>query len=262
MTTDFSPCADWPVRWNCDVSTESPTATGKAVTAASYILWALTGRQFGTCTVTLRPCRRECYDSSWWNNFGMPWTTAWDYVGSTWPWFPAGCGGCRGSCSCTEISEVVLPNPVQSITTVKLDGAVAPTGSYRLDNNRLLVRTDGQRWPRCNDLTKDDTQVGTWSVTASYGQPVPAMGEIAMGALACELLKAMRGEDCTLPAGVTNLTRQGVSIEIPDIGSIFEHGRTGLFTVDMFIIAANPNKIMQRARVYSPDRIPHRRAGS
>lgn len=262
--SDFGPCADWPCRWICvdDVSTESPTATGAAVTAATYVLWSLSGRQFGTCTTTLRPCRQECYDQSQWGNYGLPWTTSWDYAGSTYPWFSLGCGSCRGTCSCTQVSEVLLPSPVQSITTVKLDGVAAPTGSYRLDNNRLLVRTDGQSWPRCNDLTKDDTQVGTWSVTAVYGQPVPKMAEVAMGELACEILKAMRGEECRLPPGVTNLTRQGVSIEVPDIGSIFEHGRTGLYLVDMFLISANPKKIMQRGRIYSPDRMIHRRAGT
>jgi hypothetical protein len=259
MTTDSGPCADWPVRWICDVSTESPTATGTALTAATYVLWALSGRQFGTCTVTLRPCRRECYDASWWNGYGVPWTTSWDYAGSSYPWFSLGCGGCRGTCSCTEVSEVILPSPVQSITTVKLDGVAAPTGTYRLDNNRLLVRTDGQRWPSCNNLTKDDTQVGTWSITAVYGKPVPTMGQVAVGELACEILKAMAGEECRLPPGVTQLTRQGVSISVPDIGALFQDGRTGLYLVDMFLISANPNRLQQRGRIYSPDRTAHRR---
>src|SRR6478672_7668727 len=129
-TTDFGPCADWPCRWICDVSSESPTATGAAVTAATYVLWALSGRQYGTCTTTLRPCRRECYDDAWWNTYAAPWSTYTDYVGSTYPWFVLGCGGCRGTCSCSQISEVLLPSPVQSITTVKLDGVAAPTGSY------------------------------------------------------------------------------------------------------------------------------------
>lgn len=262
MTADFGPCADWPVRWICDVSTESPTATGAAVTAATYVLWALSGRQFGTCTTTLRPCREECYDDTWWSMYGTPWTSFWDYSGSSYPWFSLGCGACRGTCSCTQLSEVKLPSPVQSITVVKLDGVAAATGTYRLDNNRLLVRTDGQAWPRCNDLTKDDTQPGTWSVTAVYGQPVPKMAEVAMGELACEIIKAMNGEECRLPAGVTQLTRQGVSISIPDIGDLFRDGKTGLYLVDMFLTAANPHKIVQRGRVYSPDRIIHRRAGT
>jgi hypothetical protein len=229
------------------------------VTAATYVLWSLSGRQFGTCSVTLRPCRRECYDQSWWNGYSAPWTTSWDYAGSTYPWFVLGCGGCRGTCSCSAVSEVILPSPVQSVTTVKLDGVAAPTGSYRLDNNRLLVRTDGLQWPSCNNLNLADTQAGTWSVTALYGQPIPKMGEVAMGELACEILKAMRGEECRLPPGVTQLTRQGVSVSVPDIGSLFRDGKTGLYLVDMFLISANPKHLQQRGRVYSPDRPAHRR---
>lgn len=260
--TDFGPCADWPVRWTCDVSAESPTATGVAVSSATYVLWALSGRQFGTCQVTLRPCRKECYNDAWWNSYSMPWTSYWDYADSNYPWFVLGCGGCRGGCSCTQVSEVVLPSPVSSVVSVKLDGVTAPTGNYRMDNNRLLVRTDGQQWPSCNNLNKDDTQPGTWSVTALYGQPVPVMGQMAVGELACELLKAMRGEECRLPPGVTQLTRQGVTISIPDFGNLFKDGKTGLYLTDMFLAVTNPKRLPSRSRIYSPDRILHRRTGT
>jgi hypothetical protein len=157
---------------------------------------------------------------------------------------------------------VVLPSPVSSIVQVKLDGSVAPTGSYRVDNNRLLVRTDGLRWPSCNDLNKADTEVGTWSVTALYGQPTPALAPLAVGELACELLKAMAGEECRLPPGVTQLIRQGVTVSIPDFGALFKDGRTGLYMVDMFLAATNPNRLQQRSRVYSPDKIIQRRTGT
>jgi hypothetical protein len=151
---------------------------------------------------------------------------------------------------------------VYDITEVVIDGVVLAASAYRLDNNRLLVRTDGQKWPYCNNLTKDDTQPGTWSVTAVYGQPVPVLAELAVGEMACEILRARNGEECRLPPGVTNLTRQGVSIEIPDIGDLFRDGKTGMYLCDMFLSAVNPHKIMQRGRVYSPDRIIHRRAGT
>lgn len=259
MSADFGPCSDWPVRWVCDVSAESPAATGMAIAAATTVLWGLSGRRFGTCQVTLRPCRKECYDSAWWAGYGPPWTTSWDYsYNGAWPWFSLGCGGCAGTCSCSEISEVILPSPVSSIVNVKLDG-VAVTGIYRLDNNRLLVRTDGQKWPRCNDLNKADTQAGTWSVTALYGEDVPEIAQLAVGELACELLKAMAGEECRLPPGVTQLTRQGVTVSIPDFGELFRDGRTGLYMTDMFLAWANPNRLMSRSRVYSVDRPAHRR---
>lgn len=269
MSADFGPCAPWNPIWTCDVSAQSPTATGVAVSAATSIVWALSGRQFGTCTTTLRPCRRTCYDDGWWTRYGLPWGagyagTGYDYGTSYGAgfWFDLSCGSCSGGCSCSEVSEVVLPSPVNSIISVKMDGTPMATGAYRVDNNRFLVRTDGHRWPRCNNLSKNDTQPGTWSVTAAYGQDVPVAGQLAVGEMACEILKAMAGEDCTLPAGITALTRQGVSISFPNIGELFAKGRTGLYLVDAFVTTVNPFSLPTRSRVYSVDRPMHRRAGT
>jgi hypothetical protein len=263
MSADFGPCSDWPIYWNCDVSANSPALTGYASSMATRVLWGLSGRRFGTCTTTLRPCRRTCYDS-------FPWGwSQWDdtsFPATPWPdwryWFPLSCGQCLTGCSCSDVSEAVLPSPVSSIVSVKLDGTPMATGSYRVDNNRLLVRTDGQKWPVCNDLSKDDSQVGTWSVTASYGEDVPSSGRMAMGELACEIIRAALGEDCRLPPGVRNLTRQGVSIDIPDFGDLFKDGRTGLYLVDMFLAVENPDRLKSRARVYSVDRPTQRRTNT
>lgn len=265
MTADFGPCDDWPVRWVCDVSAESPSATGIAVTSATRILWSLSGRQFGTCTTTLRPCRTDC-TSSWpaggWDMWSMPTTYGYGYLDGMY-WYPLGCGNCdTGGCSCAAVSETRLPTPVDHIVSVKVDGAPLVTGAYRVDNNRLLVRTDGSQWPRCNNLNLNDDQAGTWSVTAAYGQAVPESGRVAVGELACEMLKAMRGEDCRLPAGVTQLVRQGITIQYPDIGQLLKDGRTGLYLTDLFLASENPNGLRSRARVYSVDRPTYRRAGT
>lgn len=260
---DFGPCEDWPVYWTCDVSTYSPELTGYAVSAATRILWSLSGRRFGLCTTTLRPCAEDCRGAGAYPFFGS-WEWSVGYAVPPWDFYrlPYCSGGCAGSCSCTNLSEVRLPSPVDSVTAVKVDGAVLDPSAYRLDNNRLLVRTDGQRWPRCNDLSKGDTQPGTWSVTARYGEDVPDSGRLAMGELACEIVKAGTGVDCRLPAGVTQLVRQGVTISVPDFGQMLLHGKTGLYLVDMFLTAENPHRLTQRARVYDVDRTPPRRAGS
>lgn len=260
---DFGPCGNWPVYWTCDISAYSPELTGYAVSAATRILWSLSGRRFGLCTQTLRPCAEDCSDGN-----GYPYLGSWEwrtgYAMPPWDFYrtPYCSGGCAGSCSCTRLSEVRLPSPVDSVVLVKVDGAVLNPSAYRLDNNRLLVRTDGVRWPRCNDLNKGDDQPGTWSVTAKFGEDVPDSGRLAMGELACEIAKAGTGEDCRLPAGVTQLVRQGVTISVPDFGQILLHGRTGLYLVDMFLTAENPKSLRQRGRVYDVDRIAPRRAGS
>jgi hypothetical protein len=263
VTADFGPCSDWPFYPICDLSAASPVLTGYAATAATRVLWALSGRQFGTCTVTLRPCRRDCYDSwPWgWSEWGGSTLDRW--VDSSYRyWMPLGCGGCAGACSCAEVSEAVLPGPVSRVVQVKLDGTPLATGSYRVDNNRLLVRTDGQRWPYCQNLNLDDTQAGTWSVTVEVGQAVPESGRMAMGELVCEIVKAGQGQDCRLPPGVTSLVRQGVTIQYPDVGQLLKEGRTGLYLVDLFLASENPKGLRQRARVYSVDRPTQRRTNT
>ena len=263
MTADFGPCENWPIHWTCQTSSLDPAVTGYAVSMATRVLWSLSGRRFGTCQTTLRPCRKDCYDS-------WPWGwTEWDnsVLGtSVWSsyryWFPLACGACTTGCSCSRVSEVVLPSPVNSIVQVKVDGTPLVTGAYRVDNNRLLVRTDGQEWPLCNDLSKDDTEAGTWSVTALYGEDVPEGARLAMGELACEISKAGAGQDCRLPPGVTQLVRQGVTIQYPDVGQLLKDGRTGLYLVDMFIAAENPHGLTQRGRVYSVDRALSRRTNT
>lgn len=261
MVAQFGPCSDWPVQWTCDVDTLNPAVTGLAVSMATETLWGLTGQRFGLCEVTLRPCRRDCGSSSFFDDFGPPW------AGGSYPqpaliggqWFNLTCGSCHGGCSCSSVAEVLLPAPVLRIVEVKIDGTPLVTGAYRVDNNRLLVRTDGGDWPRCNDLSSADTEADTWSVTAVYGEDLPDGAALAMGQLACEIAKAADGGDCKLPAGLQQLVRQGVTISYPDVGELFRQGRTGLYLVDMFVTTWNPNRLRTRSRVYSVDRPSVRR---
>jgi len=256
LTTEFGPCGPWPVRWLCDVTTTSPVVTAQAVQFATEVIWALSGRQFGLCTVTLRPCKRDCLDGLWlggWSEW-LP--------GATWPqpaliggnWFNLTCGGgCGDTCSCTALSEAELPAPVHRIIQVKIDGTPLATGAYRVDENRFLVRTDGGQWPFCNDLTRDDTQVGTWSVTAEFGQSVPESGAWAVGELACQFINAVGGGDCRLPRNVTQLIRQGVTIQFPSIIELFTARLTGFYLVDTFIQTWNPGRLQRRSRTYRVD---------
>lgn len=269
----FMPNAAWPVAWSCDVSQEAPVVTGKAVAFASNVLWSLTGRQFGMTTVTYRPCRDVVYDTpypdawlSWPGTQAQPYNAigtggSGGYYGPY--WMLAGCGTCEGGCSCVGLSQVTLPAPVSSMTEVKIDGQVLDPTAYRVDDNRYLVRVDGVAWPNRNDLRFDDTAVGTWSVTATYGLGLPPGADWAVGELACELIKAFHGEDCRLPRHVTQLARQGVTITVPDLNQLFKDGQTGLYLADIFINTYNPNHLTTRARTYNVDRVrEHHRVGT
>jgi hypothetical protein len=259
-----APCADWEFQPTCDLSDVDPAILALAVTSATQTLWALSGMRFGFCEVTLRPCARSCDTGNFFDDFGPPWTSG------SWPrpaligglWFNLVCGGCAGDCSCSAVSEFVLPAPVHEIIEITIDGTPMASGAYRLDNNRIVVRTDGGEWPRCNDLNLDDTEVGTWSVTATYGEAVPEGAALAMGQLVCEIVRAAAGGDCKLPAGLQQLVRQGVTISYPDVGELFRQGRTGLYLVDMFLATWNPYNLRQRSRVYNVDRPTVRRAGT
>lgn len=260
----FGPCSPWDVTWVCDVSCESPTVTAQAVELATEVVWALSGRQFGLCEVTLRPCRRECDTFPWPGGGTFPeWSgTSWlspQLVGGM--WFNVVCGRCTTGCSCSSISEVLLPAPVHSVVQVKIDGVVVSGSAYRLDDNRTVVLLNDE-WPTCNDLNLADTEPNTWSITARYGVEVPVGGAWAVGELACQLIRALNGEDCRLPRNVTQLVRQGVTIQFPDVVELLEKGLTGLYLVDQFVQTWNPSGLRRRSGVYSVDHPPHRRAGS
>jgi hypothetical protein len=252
------PCEGWdqPI-WSCALSPAAAAVSGTAVQAAADVLYALTGRHLGTCTLTVRPCRRSCFGGSW------PYAGYWWEMG-VYPrpvfysgvWYNITCGGCgSGGCSCSVVEEALLPSPVAAVLQVKVDGVILSPSAYRVDENRLLVRTDGGRWPTCNDLTKADTEVGTWSVTLTAGGPaVSTLGKMALGELATQFAKLLAcDEDCLMPRPVQQLVRQGVTMNFLDPNLVFTQGRLGLYLCDLFISAENPHQLTQASTVYDVD---------
>lgn len=244
---------------------ESAAISGYAVQAASEILYYASAQQFDTCQVTIRPCRKSCFGDVW-PRLLAGW---WEYGGGPVPalinglWYNIACGTCGTDCSCTIVSETLLPGPVREIAQVTLDGEVLVNGTdYRLDDYRKLVRLGGNQWPLCNDLTKGITESGTWSVTAIYGLPLPTLGKFAMGQLLCQIIADVLGDDCALPDNVTNVTRQGLSFTIDDVATLVQNGFTGLKYVDQFIQRYNPNKLPARPRLYDVDGPGYRVTGT
>jgi hypothetical protein len=170
-------------------------------------------------------------------------------------WYNIACGSCGGDCSCSRLSEVILPGPVYTVTTVKVDGVtLVKNVDYRIDDWRLLVRLGGFEWPSCNNLNLADSEVGTWSVTFESGQAVPTLGQASVGILAAEFAKALICDDsCGLPRPIQSLARQGVNMTFLDPNEVFTNGRTGLTIPDYFISTYNPGNKQQRARVYDID---------
>src|SRR5690606_2001065 len=261
MTLPPGVCEVWDPTWTCKLPTTSYAATGQAAEIATEVLFALSGRQFGLCTRTVRPCRAECFGNvvpspDWWIPGGFTYPQP-ALIGGQ--WYNLTCGDCSGGCSCSVVSEVVLPGPVHDSIQVKIDGVVQDPSTYRLDDRRLLVRL-GASWPICNNLNLADTEVGTWSVTFRTGVEVPLLGQLAVAELATEIAKFLACDaGCVLPKPIQSITRQGISVSLLDPNEVFADGKLGLYFCDLFIQTYNPNKLRRRSRAYDIDSLVNRR---
>lgn len=213
--------------------------------AASEVAWGLTGRQFGICEVTVRPCYMSTADM---DPLWTPGFISWPYM-SNGLWYNF---RCNESCDCHNFCEVLLPNPICSVSEVKIDGVILAESAYVVKNNRNLVRIDGECWPECNS-PEPDTEEGTWTVTLEYGREVPGIVKVGTADLACQLLKACLNKPCDLPQRVQNVARNGISMSFSNVDEFLKNGRTGIVSLDYAIATYNPHGVTQRPTVWSPD---------
>lgn len=228
------PC-DWPTTGcvQCDpdgLACLDPAVREDVVAWAVNDLWEATGRVYGTCPVSVYPCNdATCY-----------------------------CGNPMRNCGCVSVSEILIPGPVASVTSVVIDGTTLSSSAYRVDDYQWLVRLDGGVWP----TNVDPTDPTGFVVTYDQGQTPPAGAGLVTGILACERAKALCGDSsCRLPTGTQQLTRQGVTMirgrqsnppagrYFPDTMSIF-----GLDEVDEWV--RNAQAPLLAGAVHSPD-LPH-----
>lgn len=248
------PC-DWPLDYlggMCDAlsNLKEEGEHAKFEDLAVEYLWNWTGRKYGLCEVTVRPCREDCVaGSTFQGDRGAPWTPT--LINGK--WYNFGCASCVGSrCSCSYVPTLQLPGPVESVIEVQIDGETLSESAYRVDNERFLVRVDGGDWPSCQDLSVDDGEPGSWSVTYKRGIKVPAGGRQAAARLACEFALAAVGDrNCSLPQRVQTITRQGVTVAMLDSFDDIDKGHTGIWVIDSWVAS-----VMRRPRsgiVMSPD---------
>lgn len=243
----------------------SPELQALATSVATELLWRLTGRRFGTCPITIRPCRKSCaegraglgsYGAGGW---APPYTPF--YEGGS--WLNLSCGQCLGECGCSTMCEIALPGPVASVTSVKINGVVVPAGEYVVHDHRTLVRLGADCWPTCQDLAADPDDVNGTAFAVSYlqGVPVPIGGRYAAGAYACEIVKGCTGStSCRLPNKylLESVSREGVSMRFLNPLDLLERGLTGIPEVDLWVRSVNPNQMQERSSVWSVDRMPPR----
>lgn len=250
---------DWPLEWSdCEgCATMSDADEARWGRVAGEMLWNKTGRVFGVCETTVRPCVTDCRGAALWRD------TFWGrgpfpsgYQAGGWMpilidgrWTNLMCG-CLGGCSCTVEgpTSLSLPGPVQEIMSVRIDGEPLTSDQYRLMYNRLLIRTDGGRWPSCQNLLAPATEADTFQVVYKRGIPVPIGGRIAAALLASEMYKAACDDDsCRLPERLQTVTRQGITVGVfADADSWHE---TGIWTIDNWVESVTkPRRPMVGAR--------------
>lgn len=260
-----SPCSSACSQWAsidelcepCNSYGWDPVVLDRMIAVATDLLYELSGRRFpGACLGVVRPCARRSPSLPKLGHEvsveGWTWNRAWGYCG---------CNRSR-QCGCTRLSEVTLGGyPVVAIGEVLVDGVALDPSLYRVDDHRYLVRLpdpDGSNpgWPCCSRIDLPVTEPDTWQVTYTYGVEPPSAGVHAAARLACELALACSPETisrCRLPRRVREIVRQGVSMTLIDPFDFFEERRTGLYEVDLFLAAYNPNGRMRRGGVLSPD---------
>jgi hypothetical protein len=240
----------------CDTWADLPAERKvTAMALASSYLWAVTGRQFGVCPVTIRPSQSARGELVYQDFPVMPGVQGLGVPGGPFlfggRWFNSGCASaCCGSSACA----IVLRGPVASVDEVLATGEVIEPSAYRVDITSgvyLLVRVDGECWPMCQNFTADEGEPGSFSVTYGLGLPLPLALQIATAMLACEYAKALAGGACKLPSKMTRLSRQGVEVELeaPDADS----GATGIREVDQVVATLNPSKRQRPPLVLSLD---------
>lgn len=246
----------WPVDPAC-LTTQwdelAPEVRDRALALASSTLHRLTGGRVGGCPVTVRPCQRLTLGDAtlgWWYGTGsfvpINFAGRWVNVCSA----AVGCG--------TSQCEVRLPPPVGRVDQVKVNGAVVTDWTLAPEGRLVWTGTGTCPWPTQQDLSKPDTEPGTFSVTYLNAYPVDSLGAYAAGVLAMEYAQACEGNSCRLPSGVSTVARQGLTMEIQT--GAFPNGMTGIREVDAFISLWNPGNLRRAATVWSPDISTMRRA--
>lgn len=238
----------WPILWPGGNPPEGVGADviRSAELLAGQTLRMLTLNRVGGEPITVMPRSRTCASPY---SFSLP-----GY--SLLPFHPilmdsgsyANCY-CAAGCGCSHAPSVRLHAPVGRIDEVKIDGAVLDPSTYHVEDGNRLVRLDGKRWPACAGQN--------FTVTYLNGHEVDELGEYVGGLLAQEYLNAMTSKGkCRLPANVTTVTRQGISMDLST--GMFPDGTTGIKEVDTYLMQWNPYGLRTRPEVYSPD-LPRQR---
>lgn len=219
--------------------------------AAVATLRSLVGQRVGGCPVTVRPCQAECGDRTW-ASFpvaGVSAASGWRPALASGVWLNIGCRHDGIRCGCSAVGAIRLLPPVGPVQAVWVHGVQLDPADYRVGGN-YLYRLDGAQWPLTQDLTQPFDGPDAFAVTYLNSLPVDGLGAYVAGVLAVEYAKGLTGSKCRIPAGVTQVQRQGVTLTLADA---MPGGSTGIREVDAWVRQYNPHGLRTPSTVWSPD---------
>ena len=224
-----------------DLDSPSDPYAEYAIDTASFILWSLSGRKYTGVRTTTEQYVCPEYDTP----TGCYWENERVFVNAA--------GGFNGFVVPSHLVQThqsygtrfrLRRQPVRKIHEISIGGQILPSGSYYIRNRAEAVIEPAQ----CGGLCDGPL------VTYTYGVPPPSAGKLAAIELANELILDYNGDGaCNLPSRISDIQRQGISIQIYDPQEFLDKGRLGLFKVDLFLASVNPGRALKPARVVSPD---------
>jgi len=218
----------------------------KPLMFASEVLWMLSGRQWlgQGCeeTAVLRSVAATPGRGAW--PYHQTWGSCSCWLASSWVdgWLPPAFGW-AGVHILAPLAVRLPRNKITAVTSVTINGD--PFTDFELERTGWLRRTDGLGWSVCDDST---------SITYQYGSPPPMGAVEAVVQLGTEFAKSLNDiKGCKLPDRVTSVSREGVTMTVIDPQTFLSQGRTGLYLVDLWLGAVNPQSRPQAASIWSPD---------
>lgn len=218
--------------WITPSDTIDPTGmyTDEAIQTASTVLYKLTGEKYpGISTST------DAITSTAYTNNAM---TSPQLIGGKMYNLPrSAMGGQR------ELN--LRQKPVLSVQSVYVNGVLLDPSQYSLRNNAYIVRTAPHQW-----MLSPTSEI---TVTYKHGARPPVAGRAAATRLANEIILWYLGDNrCALPERITSVSRQGVSYTILQPMDFISQGNTGIYAVDSFIAAVNPDKQRKKPAIFHP----------
>lgn len=227
---------------SCDAAAFEEGVLAASIDVATDLLWRLSGKQYpGLCTDVIRPCGGVTPGQL------LEWPE--NVPGGSRPIGSRSCSCDVLACSCAPRGMYRLPRtPVRDVLEVLVNGQVVEDVEL-VDRHSIIGPI---HWPCCQRLDLPPTEAGTWQVTYTHGQEPPPSGRMAAGVLACEIAKALAGDDtCQLPKRVQQFTREGLTVLLDNF-EMLDAGRTGIYQVDLFLKATNPAGARRQGRFLSP----------